>query len=244
MSPAKKKSKQMILDFGQKNVGYKHCKDCGMMFNLNDEQDCEIHKSYHRQKDTILKFNGWKSEKVVREYVAEGRCIVIESSIDNKIALKKANDVLKYVDTQLGIQNSIKLTNNLDESLNSIETNHYKYYLFIKDHKIIGFCLAENIAKAHKIQIQKDSHYVSYDQTQTIDAICGISRIWVDSSNRRKGIATKLIDCVRANFIYYKILKKNQIAFSDPTEAGRNLARKYFDNEEFLVYNKTSSNDN
>lgn len=241
MSPAKKKSKQTILDFGQKNIGYKHCKDCGMMYNLNDEQDYEIHKSYHRQKETILKFNGWKSEKVVKDYAIEGRCIVIESNIDNKIALKKANDVLKYVDTQLGILNSSQLSIDLEQSIDNTEMDHYKYYLYISGTKIIGFCLTETITKAHKIQIGSDSECVSYDQTQTIDAMCGISRIWVEPSQRRKGIATKLIDCVRANFIYYQILKKNQIAFSDPTEAGRNLAKNYFGNEEFLVYNKKNS---
>ena len=90
---------------------------------------------------------------------------------------------------------------------------------------------------------------------QIVPAVLGISRIWTSSQHRGQGIATALLDTalmhhnqqVRRNNVlaskcepsapgksdveYLKVLKevgKEDVAFSQPTESGAKLARKWF----------------
>lgn len=71
-------------------------------------------------------------------------------------------------------------------------------------------------------------------------ALCGISRIWVFSMMRRRGIASRMIECLRNNFIYGSHLSKDEIAFSDPTPDGKLFATHYCGTSQFLVYNFVS----
>ncbi|XP_074982391.1 N-acetyltransferase ESCO2 isoform X2 [Caretta caretta] len=68
-------------------------------------------------------------------------------------------------------------------------------------------------------------------------AICGISRIWVFSLMRRRGIARRMVDVVRNTFMYGCYLSTDEIAFSDPTPDGKLFATKYCQTPNFLVYN-------
>jgi N-acetyltransferase len=58
--------------------------------------------------------------------------------------------------------------------------------------------------------------------------LMGISRIWVSKQFRKKGLARTLLDCARGNFMYGLTVEKRQTAFSQPTESGGKLARRYF----------------
>ena len=68
-------------------------------------------------------------------------------------------------------------------------------------------------------------------------ALLGISRIWVSKQFRKKGLARTLLDCARGHFTYGLTVDKRQVAFSQPTESGGKLARRYFGCEAgWLVY--------
>jgi N-acetyltransferase len=65
----------------------------------------------------------------------------------------------------------------------------------------------------------------------------GISRIWVSKCARKQGIAKRLLRFAAKRFIYHFNIPKEQIAFSQPTESGTRLARKWFGKESgWLVY--------
>jgi len=64
----------------------------------------------------------------------------------------------------------------------------------------------------------------------------GISRLWVHRNFRSQNIATKLVDVVRANFVFGEVVKKELVAFSQPSPEGKKFATKYFGTLEFLVY--------
>ncbi|GLT94790.1 hypothetical protein SLE2022_125130 [Rubroshorea leprosula] len=57
-----------------------------------------------------------------------------------------------------------------------------------------------------------------------VPAACGVRAIWVTPSNRRRGIATQLLDAMRKSFCTNFVLSKSQLAFSQPTSAGKALA--------------------
>lgn len=67
----------------------------------------------------------------------------------------------------------------------------------------------------------------------------GVNRIWIHYQLRRKGLATLLLDSaldiMSNNENGAKLPRKNmrrRMAFSDPTEAGKQLAISYVGNQE------------
>ncbi|KAK7243389.1 hypothetical protein RIF29_38184 [Crotalaria pallida] len=73
-------------------------------------------------------------------------------------------------------------------------------------------------------------------ENKAVAAVCGIRAIWVTPSNRRKGIASQLLDAVRKSFCVDLVLERTQLAFSQPTSSGKALAYGYTGTRSFLVY--------
>ena len=73
-------------------------------------------------------------------------------------------------------------------------------------------------------------------ESTPVTAICGIRAIWVTPSNRRKHIASQLLDAVRKTFCMGLELERAQLAFSLPTSVGQALAYSYSGTRSFLVY--------
>ncbi|XP_057851031.1 protein CHROMOSOME TRANSMISSION FIDELITY 7 isoform X2 [Cryptomeria japonica] len=73
-------------------------------------------------------------------------------------------------------------------------------------------------------------------------AVCGVRGIWVSRSERRKGIATKLLDTMRRTFSLGYVLEPCKCAFSQPTFDGKAFAANYCKTDLFLIY-KTGINE-
>ncbi|KAL1800717.1 hypothetical protein ACET3X_001059 [Alternaria dauci] len=118
--------------------------------------------------------------------------------------------------------------------------DRFKIYLYIRGNKCVGACLAERIWEAHKVlnstglpeqedgdAVVSQSSSISIS-TDSDSATLGISRIWTSNQHRKNGIATRLLDSARSDFLYGLNVEKAKVAFSQPTESGGNLARKWF----------------
>lgn len=144
--------------------------------------------------------------------------------------------------------------------------DRFKVYLYVRGQKCVGACLAERVCEAYAVlaqdrgrdkadkdkdkadklqeQEQKQVPAASSSHSSSISvsttpaaALLGISRIWVSSQFRNKGLARTLLDCARGHFAYGLTVDKRQTAFSQPTESGGKLARRYFGCEAgWLVY--------
>ena len=119
-------------------------------------------------------------------------------------------------------------------------SDRFKAYLFVQGQKCVGACLAERIQEAFRVLGQGDaaghtgqhpadaaSSSISIGAATT-PAILGISRIWTSSLHRKGGLATRLLDSARSDFLYGMTVDKAAVAFSQPTESGGHLARKWF----------------
>lgn len=134
------------------------------------------------------------------------------------------------------------------EERNDHRSDRYKVFLHIKDGKCVGLCLAERITEGRPVKAseQKEVNGNAAAPSSSITvhgtsrpAVVGISRIWVSKTFRRKGVATNLLDCVMNHFIYGMEIDKEEVAFSQPTESGGQLARAWFgDASGWLVYNE------
>ncbi|NXF40620.1 ESCO2 acetyltransferase, partial [Nyctibius bracteatus] len=235
----KRSRDQMIIDAGQKHFGAVVCKSCGMIYTAASPEDEAQHIQYHERFLEVLQYMGWKKERVVAEFW-DGKIVLILPN-DPKYAVKKAEDVREIVDNELGFK-QVPLSC----------TAKSKTYLFVSNEKMIVGCLvAESIKKAFRVlsepgalpspdQDDQDAlqhHRAWRCSTEPEPAVCGVSRIWVFSLRRRKGIARRMVDVVRSTFMYGSYLSTHEIAFSDPTPDGKLFATKYCQTPNFLVYN-------
>ncbi|XP_061603107.1 N-acetyltransferase ESCO2 [Cololabis saira] len=228
---------QLIIDAGQKQFGATTCSSCGMVYSADNPEDNFQHTQFHQRFINSIKFVGWKKERVVAEFW-DGKILLVLPD-DPRYAVKKAEDVRRIADNELGFQ-----------QMTLSKPTQAKTYLFINAERLVVGCLvAEPIRQAYRVLEQPDQHKdMTKDNfmerhrawccsTVPEQALCGISRIWVFSLARRTGIATRMIDTIRNTFLYGSHLTKEEIAFSDPTVDGKLFATKYCNTPTFLVYN-------
>ncbi|KAF2443922.1 sister chromatid cohesion acetyltransferas-like protein Eco1 [Karstenula rhodostoma CBS 690.94] len=194
------------------------------------------------------------------------RSFVAVVSRRDALALRnKAREVLKIVNTELGavpipdeaLWSSIPLPKLTSERAQAKKkhsehsaSDRYKVYLYVQGSKCVGACLAERIQEAFPVegdaaaetagQLSADadanSSSVCVSEART-PAILGISRIWTSNLHRKHGVATTLLNSARSNFLYGMTIGKEEVAFSQPTESGGKLARKWYGREAgWLVY--------
>ncbi|XP_016146855.1 N-acetyltransferase ESCO1-like [Sinocyclocheilus grahami] len=233
---------QSVNDAGQKAFGAVTCNVCGMLHSPSSPEDESQHLLFHNQFISAVRYVGWKKERILGEY-PDGKIILVLPD-DPKYALKKVEEIREMVDNDLGFQ--------------QVETkipSQTKTFLFISnDKKVAGCLIAEHIQEGYRVIEESglegsEGEKVMYERqrawccsTVPEPALCGISRIWVFSMMRRRGIASRMIECLRNNFIYGSHLSKDEIAFSDPTPDGKLFATHYCGTSQFLVYNFVSGN--
>ncbi|XP_021379039.1 N-acetyltransferase ESCO1-like [Mizuhopecten yessoensis] len=233
LRPDKDSQEQMILDAGQKKFGAIQCDVCSMVYTPEDPTDDTTHSKFHQSLLTALRFPGWKKERVVQEYPDLGSRIIMVLHDDPKYAIRKVEDINKIMGQELGFP---------EASL--IFKYGYKVFLYISDDKTVeGCCVAEHVSQGYPVigdsqpsQGSQPGHRPWCCQSEPQPASVGVSRIWVHCQHRQKGIASKLLDCVRQWFEYGVFIEKKQIAFSDPTPDGKQLATRYTGTPNFLVY--------
>lgn len=64
--------------------------------------------------------------------------------------------------------------------------------------------------------------------------IIGIREMWVCDDHRRQGIATTLLDKVRATYQFRAMVPRRDVAFSQPTSSGEAFAFKYCCGQPFV----------
>lgn len=230
--------KQLVIDAGHKRFGAVSCNICGMLYTASNPEDETQHLLFHNQFISAVKYVGWKKERILAEY-PDGKIIMVLPE-DPKYALKKVDEIREMVDNDLGFQQAPLMCYSRTKTL-----------LFISnDKKVVGCLIAEHIQWGYRVieeklpVIRSEEEKVRFERqkawccsTLPEPAICGISRIWVFSMMRRKKIASRMIECLRSNFIYGSYLSKEEIAFSDPTPDGKLFATQYCGTGQFLVYN-------
>ncbi|KAM6462946.1 N-acetyltransferase ESCO2 isoform 2-T2 [Liasis olivaceus] len=227
---------QMVIDAGQKHFGATICKSCGMVYSADNPEDEAHHVQYHQRFIEGIKYMSWKNEHVVAEFW-DGKIVLILQN-DPKYIIKKADDIRKFVDNELGFKQIVQTY-----------PSQTKTYLFVSNEKkIVGCLIAEPVRRAFRVLSEPITVESSTENnlerqhawccsTKPEKVYCGISRIWVFSLMRRKHIASRLVDVMRQTFLFGCYLSVNEIAFSDPTPDGKLFAARYCKIPNFLVYN-------
>ncbi|TGZ47071.1 uncharacterized protein Eco [Temnothorax longispinosus] len=214
---------QYQLDAGQKRFGATQCSECNIVYQLGDPEDENAHLNYHNSIRT-LKFQGWKNERVISEDPFTNSRIILVEPHDPKQHWKKVLEILTVVDRDLGLAD-----------MNISDYQSKKIFLYVREKNVLGVLVAEHIETAFRmIPELMDLNCCTAESTPTK---CGVNVVWTAMSHRKQGIATKLVDTLRAKFFYGYVMSLDDIAFSIPTPGGKIFAEKYTKTRTFKVYN-------
>ncbi|ORX80172.1 hypothetical protein BCR32DRAFT_245810 [Anaeromyces robustus] len=235
----KKTYEQLYINFGQKMISPIICPDCGVPYNPSIQEDDIQHQKYHNIIIDGIEYNGYKTDKII-QYISKdiyiSEAVISETTSSHK---KKLLQILNLIETELGavrLQEKIIL--------------NYKFFLYIKNKKLIGCAIVRDVKEGLKIELDKNIEQITTIENikqrwllkievTKVPILCGISRIWVSKKERQKGVASQLLDSIRKHFLFNMILERNQIAFSQPTKLGTKLAYHFFnytnDEEEIII---------
>lgn len=118
--------------------------------------------------------------------------------------------------------------------------NSGDFFAFImvdKENLMAGYLLCKKITVAYKYMCnEKESEFVNLNDKRQLSL--GVSRIWIESSIRKKGFGKYLLS-VALDFCDRKY-SKSEIAFSQPTSAGKHLFESFLKGEsELFVFLET-----
>jgi len=227
--PANLEDSTLHNTFHQKNVGGI---DLGRAFRKSQEP-AAIWKGHNNDVVVAVEVaERWQTRRKVRSVLdVVGRelgCVDIpDLELVTMVALPlKWDDPPRAVFDLIGRQKP----SDPDPFLPYTTPRRYQVFLYMSGTKCIGLCLAERISRAYKVlDPQEAGHNALVVSEVPSQAFIGISRIWTSTSHRRKGVASTLLDSTRRAYASFSAIPKEQaVAWSQPTDSGAILARKWF----------------
>ncbi|CAI5756528.1 unnamed protein product [Candida verbasci] len=212
------------------------CKTCEMTYNQSINNEVKIHNKYH------LKFtNGLNWPHSLIDKTLDTITIVDKKvkSTNHKSIISKEMKLAKVISIDKMNKNQVLKTESLLRMCNlelnatpdSKQWQKFQYqsskaFILVIDKKAIGICTTDEIKPI-------DSRWMIYKTQQIVtdkeikNVKIGISRIWIAPKWRGFGLAKKLLEIVLKYSIYGVVLNKNQIAFSQPSYSGCQLAKSF-----------------
>ncbi|KAK9805899.1 hypothetical protein WJX73_002728 [Symbiochloris irregularis] len=253
---------QLHLDLGQSNFTCVTCRVCGMTYAPGQEEDEKMHRTYHSSALQGVRYQGWQNERVIWRDSGQGRIVLVLPS-DPAQQQKKVQELYAFLETQLGLSSGW-LQSSHSKVLMCVSNNKRIIGCLVAEAVSTAYpCVPSLTAQAmdesehpwspRALHDQQRRHQrgdsrggraqqgrlqgrLEVDETQPHAAACGVRVVWVSAECRRQGVATGLLNAARANCIPGYIVPRHELAFSQPTEAGRHLAAKYTGTDTFLVY--------
>ena len=248
---------QMQIDLG--GGVNKTCKDCGMEYVPSNQEDAALHKEFHNMNMGGVDLGrGFMKEQEPVERYGPGETVIVVDAKSSLATRRKTMKVLDVVRSDLGATEiteemlwrtkgrtdmTITKGKNVEQKPDLEEDVQYKAMMYMAGDKCVGLCLAERISLASKVVGSDEATPTAITSTINLQSssiraelstdpmLIGISRVWTSKAHRRKGIATTLLDSARLNFFYGIEVPKKMVAFSQPTDSGGQLARKWYEAE-------------
>ncbi|KAK8336998.1 hypothetical protein V6Z12_A09G155600 [Gossypium hirsutum] len=222
---------QFHLELGQSDFLLHACSICGVKYSPVDEADERNHSIFHKNFTLGVQFKVQEVVKMMETELGEGwifhkLCKVYLFISSQRIAgclvaepIKEAFEVLSY-----------PVGERQDGAIAKRRSNPSK----LQFGEIV---LEREVIKRAPSEVLHENHTGAIlCKKEAVHAVCGIRAIWVTPSNRRKGIATQLLEAVRKSFSNGYVTEKSLLAFSQPSSDGQALASNYIGTRSFLVY--------
>ncbi|KAK4340391.1 hypothetical protein RND71_041853 [Anisodus tanguticus] len=217
----KRKYAQFYLELGQFDFLLHTCTVCGFKYAKGDEGDEKFHKNYMHG----IPFKCWWNERILQiPSLAIGRIILVLDD-DPPPQRNKVQEVVKMMEMELGD--------------GWIYHQLCKVYLFISSQRISGCLVAEPIKKAYKILSRPEDSRCNVSpekearQTSTTLQFGGVS---FQREMVRRNQSTKSREEPVESFCKDVVLKRSELAYSQPTSVGRAFISSYTNSHTFLAY--------
>ncbi|CAH8387435.1 unnamed protein product [Eruca vesicaria subsp. sativa] len=249
------------LELGQSDFLIRHCVECGATYAPGEELDEKIHQSFHKEYMNGIPFKGWQNERVFTSPCFDKNRVVMVLENDSSAHRNKVQEVVKMMEVELGedwilhkhckvvylfvsskrisgclvaepIKEAFKIVSSLGDGRQLKKENPFPSTSI----QFGNIVLQRQVSKRWKKSDGRLDNEAIVCEDEAKPAVCGVRAIWVSPSNRRKGLATQLLDTARESFINGCVLEKNQLAFSQPSSLGRAFGSNYFETSTFLVY--------
>ncbi|KAL6507778.1 hypothetical protein OROGR_023973 [Orobanche gracilis] len=221
---------QLHLEVGQSNFLWRTCTTCGFKYAPGVEGDEKVHKTFHKNYTHGIPFKGWRNERIIdpHEY---GRIILVQDG-DPPAQQNKIREVLHMMEMELGegwildkhckvylfissqrisgclvaepIRKAYRIVSSLKGEKINVPAKEKK-----KNSKTLqfgGVSLQREIIKRDSVKSPEEKEGsldgVILREDEAVPALCGIRAIWVTPSNRRKHIASNLLDAAREEFLH------------------------------------------
>lgn len=257
---------QFHLELGQSDFILRTCSSCGFKYAPGDGEDEKFHYTFHRNYTHGVPFKGWRNERVIdMPSLQEGRIILVLEN-DPPPQRNKVLEVIKMMEMNLregrifSGQRKVYLYVESHRIVGCLVaeqiTQAYKVLSSLTDNTFTTTPAKENRPNLTTLQFgevifqrklvrrgpistcpkETKPRGAMFCDEEAVFTLCGVRAIWVSPSNRRKRIASHLLDAARKSFCDGVVLKHAELAFSQPTSCGTALATKYTRTCSFLVY--------
>ncbi|KAF7295339.1 N-acetyltransferase ECO1 [Mycena indigotica] len=244
---AKEKPKYTQLHFNIDQSVLRSCSLCGLSYNKGAPDDESLHKSHCTRVQKGMEWGRDEEKECSKAGVVEvSSNVKLKNGLRGRIISFRA-DLGGKIGSKISVLlNTINLTLSAPDLTPDI-LRASKVYLFLVPsvastfrEKIIGCVVAQQISAAMVIasvaECTAASKLVAVDTSTGIfchpDLLptpLGIPRLFVPSSHRRQGVASKLLTAAAETFIYGCRLdpRKGQVAFTQPTGDGNAVMRQW-----------------
>ncbi|GAA5916432.1 ESCO family N-acetyltransferase [Sporobolomyces salmoneus] len=249
------KLSQLYLDpFDTPGRSTLSCPICSLSYSRTPE-DINFHAKHHKKVVSGIDWttqagDGAKGVTVLEDGVEwdgrdQGKVLMIDWSIAENGIKRRLHEVMETIDTELS---STPLTpEQLSES---------KLFIFVTpNRKVVACAVVQRIQEAYRVvtgQGEKDQDGLIqfgreeedsgaiFCSSEPLPTLLGVHRIWTSTSSRRHGLASRLLDHMARRYLYACPIKqerrKEDVAFSQPTGKGKDLATRWTGTEAFKVF--------
>ena len=185
--------------------------------------------------------------------VREDEAILMVDRQSSTISRNKIRKILEVINSELsaphiedddlwgGLEPSVRIRATRKRNSEAVDSRgaRFKAFVYLVGDNCIGCCLMEKISSGYPVvkqsvnQIEEDVTFDARSSSISVSdrqesVLLGVTRIWTSRSFRRQGIAETLLDCGRKHFFYGMEVTKDLVAFSQPTESGAQLAKRWY----------------
>ncbi|KAL6575088.1 hypothetical protein OROMI_012373 [Orobanche minor] len=215
---------QLHLEVGQSNFLWRTCTTCGFKYASGVEGDEKVHKTFHKNYTHGIPFKGWRNERIIDLHengriilVQDGdppaqqnkvREVVhmMEMELGEGWILDKHCKVYLFISSQRitgclvaePIRKAYRIVSSLKgEKFNVLAKEKKKNPTMLQ---FGGVSLQREIIRRDSVKSPEEEEEegsldgVILREDEAVPALCGIRAIWVTPSNRRKHIASNLLD--------------------------------------------------
>ena len=236
---------QLFLDFGQALKQLTTCGECGFVYQSGLEQDEAMHRQRHDVQLKGIPFNGWQGEPANLLASLQPSATPPPQSADRLLRIDashllrhpshagKVAEIVARLDQQLG---SARSSSDTALATSALLSSQLALYVYVRNRRVIAAMTVRSDVEAAPI-VQSPSSASSYQLSLhgRRTASIGVEQIWVIDRHRRDGVASRMLDACRLSHVYVA-QSRDDIAFSQPTALGRQLAQHYTGRQDFLAY--------